>query len=527
MHDYLTARIEQADTLMRDGNLASAYLALKKVLRRDPDNIDALVLNAELALRRGRPTDSTDIIHRLFELDPASFTSTQLKRLGDTCYRNDLYAMAVQLFDWVGRKKEHDALSLYQLGTCLRRIGSMQRAEQVLLECVQSKPDVAAPYLQLGHVCKAIGYAARAADYYRTFIALSSTEKGTGYWCLADLRPYTFSGEDVADMQRELASHEEDPAQTSALYFALGSAAEKNRDYSAAMQYYDKANAIQARLKPFNARQFRRIVSGLCGVPGEVNAGRADEKPIAILVVGLPRSGTTLIEQILSAHSRVQATDELPFLEKIALRMEVDGGYPGRLAALTDDERADLRRQYINGASAYLRRDSDFFIDKYPGNFLHVGLIRRIMPESIIIDARRDPRDIAISAYRQLFNVRNEFAASFDGIFEYYKGYLAMMRHWQSVYPGQIGTVSYEQLVSSPDQEIAALLDFCGLEREAGCFEFYKHKRAVTTPSVAQVSQPMYTSSVGQWRHYAELTGDAMSRLASLLDEEQKKREPA
>ena len=139
------------------------------------------------------------------------------------------------------------------------------------------------------------------------------------------------------------------------------------------------------------------------------------------------------------------------------------------------------------------------------------------MPEAVIIDMRRDPRDVAISAYRQLFNFTYEFSATFDGIYEYYKGYLEMIDHWQSVYPNQIKTVNYEELVSSPDEQIDSLLSFCGLAREPACFEFYKQKRAVMTPSVGQVSEPMYTSSIGQWRQYAAFAQEGMSRLESLI----------
>jgi len=521
MNENMQSRLSEADILLREGNLPSAHFALKKVLRREPDNIIALILNAELSLRSGHPTDSVDIVNRLFELRPASFNSALQKRLGNICFENELYSMAAQLFKWVRDKEKLDNLSLYQSGVCLRRLGEMKSAEQRLLECVRSRPDVAVAYLQLGHVHKASGKTDRAVHYYKRFIALSKTKKGTGYWCLADLKSFTFSDDDVTEIKRELELRQEDLPQSSALYFALGWAAEKKKNYAAAMEYYDKGNSIQARLKPFHTDQYRQIVSGLQNVPVEENPTRSDEHPVAILIVGLPRAGTTLIEQILSAHSRVQATDELPFLESIALRLEMNGGYRGRLEALTKEERKYLRRQYINGVSAYLKQDSDYFIDKYPGNFLHIGLIKRIMPESIIIDARRDPRDIAISAYRQLFNVRNEFAASFDGIYEYYKGYLAMIEHWQSAYPNQIKTVNYEQLVSSPDEEIQALLDFCGLASEPGCFEFYKQKRTVMTPSVNQVSKPMYTSSIGQWRHYEEFARDDMSRLGSLLTTEQ------
>lgn len=516
--DSMKSYIDIADSGLRQGDLVSAHFALKKILRREPDNIGALVLSAELFLRNSRQTDSVDLVNRLFELQPAGFDSALQRRLGHICFGNELYSMAAQLFGWAGDKNKLDELSMYQLGICLRRLGDLESAEQRLLECLKSKPGVAAPYLQLGHIHKAKGNTGRAEHYYKKFIALSSTEKGMGYWCLADLKTYTFTGVEISEMKQELELQKENLPQSSALYFALGWAAEKEKDYSTAMEYYDQGNSIQSRLKPFHAEQYRQIVSGLQTVPAEEKPTRDDEHPVAILIVGLPRSGTTLVEQILSAHSRVQATDELPFLERIALRLEMNGGYAACLAALTEKEKRFLRQQYMNGAKDYLKQESDYFIDKYPGNFLHIGLIKRIMPESIVIDVRRDPRDIAISAYRQLFTGRNEFAASFDGIYEYYKGYRAMVQHWQSVYPNQIKTLNYEHLVSSPDAEIQALLDFCGLEKEPGCFQFYEQKRAVVTPSVSQVSKPMYTSSIGQWRHYEEFSGDAMSRLGGLID---------
>lgn len=319
-------------------------------------------------------------------------------------------------------------------------------------------------------------------------------------------------------MQKAVEQNREDLPQTSALYFALGNAAEQKQDYSAALASFDKGNSIQARLKPFRQDKYIQLATDLTGVTGEACRERSDDHITPVFIVGLPRSGTTLIEQILSAHSRVQATDELPFLERIALHMEMHGGYAKRLLSLSAAESKEFRQQYMSGADAYLKQDSDYFIDKYPGNFLHIGLIKRILPESIIIDSRRDPRDNAISAYRQLFNAGNEFSASFEGIVQYYQQYLRLINHWQSAYPGQIKVVQYEQLVIAPDREIQSLLEFCGLENEPGCFEFYNNKRAVMTPSVNQVAQPMYTSSIGQWRHYEEFARDDMLRLGNLLE---------
>lgn len=516
MNELMQARLEQADTLLQQGNLTSSHFALRKALRNDPSNIDALSIKAEWLLRAGRKQDSADLVSEILERDGSGFNRNQQLRLARLCVENEQFFNAAQLFEWARSKEKLDAPSLYQAAIALRRIGEMYTAEQRLLECIKTRPGVAAPFLQLGHVYKATGLSDRAEYYYHQYIALSENEKGSGYWSLADLKTYRFGEAEIADMERELVRCSDNPPQASALHFALGAAAEHNRDYSAAMRHYRRGNAIQQQLKPFNVDQFGRIVASLQEVGGSDVPAVDDEGPLPILIVGLPRTGTTLIEQILSAHSRVQPTDELPFLERMALKLEMNGGYPQRLRDLTDEERLFLRRQYRIGAGSYLKEKCDYFIDKYPGNFLHVGLAKRIFPEAIIIDARRDPRDTAISAFRQLFQSRGEFSSSFAGIRDYYRGYRAMMAHWASVYPNQIRVVNYEDLVTRPEGEIRAMLAFCGLEPEPGCFKFHEQQRAVTTPSAAQVRQPMFTRSIGQWRNYEESAGEELEELGKI-----------
>ena len=519
MDEYIKAHLQQAEISMREGQLMSAHVALKRVLRRDPRNTGAMILEADLCLRQGRQADCEDIVAALADTDLDRLNRIQKKRLAGICMQINSYALALWLLNQAREKEKTDPNALYQEGVCLRRLGDLKRAEKVLLECLRMRPTATAPYMQLGHVFKSMGNVKRAEGYYKKFISLTKTETGMGYWCLADIKSYEFSDTEVEAMHEAVGAMSNNPQQTSALYFALGSAAEKRRDYARAVEYYGKGNELQARLAPFDAAQYAGIIKGLKTVKGAA-AEAEGQRPIPILIVGLPRTGTTLIEQILASHSRVQATDELPYLEKIALRLEMNGGYPRRLLAMTEDEKKMLAQQYEIGAQQYMSEDSDYFIDKYPGNFLHIGLIKRMTPQSLIIDARRDPRDVAISAYRQLFNARNEFASSFDGIYDYYKGYLDIMDHWREVYPGQIKTIHYERLVSSPEEEIRNLLDFCGLDQEQECFEFYKQKRAVLTPSVSGVTKPMYTSSVGQWQDYDAFTGDSMSRLASLIAED-------
>ena len=518
MDEYTIRKVREAEARLNQGDLVSAHFAVRKVLRRDPDNVSALIVAAEINLREGKRMEAMDIANQLFDLDVAALDGGRQKRLGHICFENEQYDMAVQLFEWVRRKRQHDELVLYRAGVSLRRLGRMDDAEEWLLECVRVRPDVPDGYQQLGHVCKATGRKDEAIHNYRKSIDVAPSAKGDGYWYLADLKSYEFTDDDVAAMESELAASQEE-LQVSALSFALGWAAEQREDYATAMKYYRNGNVIQARLKPFQKEQFQRIVADLQNVGADTGAvRRSGEPPVAILIVGLPRSGTTLIEQILSAHPRVQPTDELPFLERVALRLEINGGYSKRLVNLSGDERRFLRTQYVNGARSYLREEGDYFIDKYPGNFLHVGLAKRIMPEAIIIDARRDPRDIAISAYRQLFGQRGEFASTFDGLYAYYQGYLSMMDHWRSVYPNAIITQHYENLVQSPEEEIRALLAACGLEDDPACYQFYKHQRAVTTPSASQVSRPMYTTSIGQWRRFESSAGDDLAKLGELIE---------
>ncbi len=517
MNDRFQSRMDRAQVSLKQGDLVSAHFLVQRVLRREPKNPTALTICAEVSQRSGKYFDSVDLVNRIFELNPATFDSALQRQLGNICFAIEMFFKASQCYGWVKAAGQADVLSLYRLGVTLRRIGDLDQAEQVLVECMKLRPEVEAPYLQLGHIFKARGDVEQAARYYTQSISRSTAERGTGYWCLADLKTYRFSDAEIDSMKQELVQTQENLPQLSALYFALGKAAENKHDYADAVVNYRKGNDIQARIKPFRLEHFNQLVADL----QELDAGKVQSSGqracCPIFIVGLPRTGTTLIEQILSAHSRVQATDELPFLERIALRFELNGGYAQRLTAMSEGERQALGREYMNDAKAYIRQECDYFIDKFPGNFLHVGLIKRLFPESIVIDVRRDPRDTAISAWRQLFNVGNEFSSTFDNIFSYYQSYLALLDHWRTIYPEQIKVLNYEQLVTAPTEEIQGLLEFCGLETEAGCFEFYKHERNVTTPSVSQVKQPMYTSSIRQWQHYAEFLPSEMAKLGSLI----------
>ena len=253
VNEDLKVRIEKAESLLQQGRYPSAHFALKKILRKEPDNVYALILSAEQRLRHRKRTESVDFINKLFDMRPENFGGELQNRLGHVCFENDLFAKASQLFEWARLEEIQDDLSLFQLGISHFRLLKMQDAEQRLMECVNSRPEFAAAYLQLGHLYKAMGNSKGAAENYKKYIEFSPNEKGTGYWCLADLESYTFDDYEIAEIKREMESRQEDLQQLSPLQFALGRAAEKNKDYSEAMRFYDEGNAIQARLKPFNA----------------------------------------------------------------------------------------------------------------------------------------------------------------------------------------------------------------------------------------------------------------------------------
>jgi tetratricopeptide (TPR) repeat protein len=471
---------------------------------------------AVAALQAGDPVKASKLTRELLEtLTPevdAGFAGT----LADLCMHCELWFDAARLYAPLCRLRPDVDFLRYRAGTACYKSGQLGAAREHFAKCTELKPENPASYLQLGHIQRALRDFEGAEKSYIAYIERSTDEKASGYWSLSDLRKYRFSDEMIAEIGRYLGDIGEDGPEKSITHFALGIAAEQREDYENAYRNFHSANEIQAQLRPFRADAYEHLIDGLVASDATAVAAAPATTSRPIFIVGLPRSGTTLVEQILAAHSSVVATDELPYMERIALELEQSGGYGQRLAALTDDEVSQYRDRYLREARQYVDDIDCHFVDKNPNNFLHIGLIRRLLPEALIINLRRDLRDNATSVYRQLFVVGHDYSATFGGIETYVKGYLRLMSHWLESYPDAIRVQGYEDLVNDPDDQIGELLEFCGLDSEPGCFEFYKSKQAVKTPSAGQVSQPMYRSSIGQWRHYDEWLGKEFSRLADL-----------
>jgi tetratricopeptide (TPR) repeat protein len=369
--------------------------------------------------------------------------------------------------------------------------------------------------LPLAHSLRALGRQKEAIASYR---AATHARPGLGeaYWSLANLKTYYFSRDEIERMRVEEAAPDVQDVDRYPLCFALGKALGDQGDFAQSWQYYERGNALkraQSRYRPeFTETNTAQQIAVCTAEFFAARAGAGAPDPDPIFIVGLPRSGSTLIEQILASHSQVAGTHELADIPRIAQEL------PGVLASLAPEEFRKLGERYLHDTRAY-RRPLPHFIDKMPNNFRHIGLIHLMLPNAKIIDARREPMACCFSNLKQLFASGQDFSYSMEDIARYYRSYLELMRHWDTVLPGRVLRVLHEDLVEDLEGNVRRILDFCGLEFEPACLEFQKTARTIVSASSEQVRQPLNRDGLTQWRNYApwlsplqDALGDALTR---------------
>jgi tetratricopeptide (TPR) repeat protein len=379
--------------------------------------------------------------------------------------------------------------------------------------------------LGIGHVLKAVGRYDEAVAAYAECIR-QRPEQGETYWSLANLKTYRFDDPTVAEMERRVTDGKLSTQSEVNFLFALGKAWEDREDYERAWAHYSRGNSKQRATVSYDPVQTETMNDRLLRTFGrEFLASRTDaglDDPAPIFIVGLPRSGSTLLEQVLASHSQVEGTSELPYLSRVASwlnRNRVDGiNYPEAVRELDAAHLRSLGEDYLNYARMHRRTDASRFIDKMPNNFPHVGLLALILPQAKIIDARRHPLDACLSCYRQLFARGQNFTYDLTEIGEYYLQYQRLMDHWADVLPGRVLTVQYEAVVAGFPEQVRRLLEFCGLPWEDACLRFFESDRPVRTPSSEQVRQPIYDRSVGHWRHYAGHLDELLAVIEPIRD---------
>jgi tetratricopeptide (TPR) repeat protein len=405
-------------------------------------------------------------------------------------------------------------------------IGDHEKALRLYREIL---PDAARPddiHLSIAHSLKTLGRGAEAIEAYRE-AARVRPDFGDAYWSLANLKTYRFPDEEIEAMRRAEAAPATAAKDRYHLCFALGKALEDRAQYQAAFTFYERGNALkraEIAYRPESMERNTRLQRQTCTTelfarrPG---TGAASREPI--FIVGLPRSGSTLIEQILASHSQVEGTHELADIQRIANDFqgrEPEVGeprYPRVLTDLPPEQLRQLGEKYLADTAVY-RTGKAHYIDKMPNNFRHLGLIHLILPNAKIIDARREPMACCFSNFKQLFATGQEFTYGIEDIARYYRTYLELMRHWDKVLPGRVLRVIHEDVVDDLEGNVRRLLDFCGLPFEASCLEFYKTERSVRTASSEQVRQPIFREGLEQWKNYetllkplAEVLGEALN----------------
>ena len=490
--------------------------AFKKVLQEDKNNIDALRFMGILAFKSGNHDIAEAMFTRALKLDPTY--SLVWANLGQVFSVTGQLDKAKKSFKNILNMEPNNALIWAEYGTVLTKLAKYKEGRDAYLKALEFKPDSPRVHLSLGHVFKTMGEIDNSIDAYKKTI-IKNNLSGEAYWSLANLKTYSFSENEIKDMEKTLEGDMSD-IERSQMYFALGKAYEAKKDFDNSFKNYYKGNKAKKSLIKYSSddttQNTKRILK-FFNKENIVNLSKSstsDKDPIFVL--GMPRSGSTLIDQIISSHSKVDGTQELPNIIKIAAELNTtkQDSYPEVLKKLDDFQLSKLGKDYIS-ETKWARDVAPFFIDKMPNNFIHIGLIKTILPNAKIIDTRRDAMDTCFSCFKQFFARGQLFTYSLEDLGNYYTDYIRAMNHWHSVYGKDIFTVHYDNVINETEETIRELLDYCDLPFEKECLEFYKSSRPVKTPSAEQVRQPIYKSGLNYWKNYEK----HLTPLKKIIDE--------
>ncbi|MCH7537156.1 MAG: sulfotransferase [Proteobacteria bacterium] len=510
--------------LFRAGKLAQSERLCRGVLDENPTNITAIRLLAEIGIKIGVYADAENLLRRCLELAP-DFRLARLNFANVLSKREKLEEALVEIDRLLEEDPEKPAY-FAQRAAILVRMGDFERALPCYDYLLSHFPAQAKIVLSNGHALKTVGKLDEAIAAYRRAIELRPTF-GDGYWSLANLKTFRFDDADIDAMRAAIddsASSREDHFH---LCFALGKAFDDRKEFDEAFRYYQMGNHIKEKLEGYDAKTSESITASIRTVCGATlfknQAGKGCPAPDPIFIVGLPRSGSTLLEQILASHSQVDGTKELvhilSFVRRLGGRKKTSekSRYPEVLKQLSAEQLTELGQEYLD-RSRIQRQSAPYFIDKMPNNFFHVGLINLILPNARIIDARRHPMAACFSGYTQLFARGQPFTYSLADVGRYYCDYVNMMDHWDEVLPDKVLRVQYEDVVSDTEAQVRRMLDYCGLPFEESCLQFHQTERAVRTASSEQVRQPIYNAALEHWRNYEAHLDTLKASLAPVLD---------
>jgi predicted Zn-dependent protease len=518
----LPVQIRTAASMYCDGEIDQAEQGVRQYLLTHGNHIEAMRLLAEIGVRRDILDDAESLLEGVLRLAPDYHAARYEYAI--VLLKRHKHAHALEQMEQLLKNDPDNRVYRTTHASVLAGFGNIEQALPLYRELVGEQPNDFELHMSIGHLLKTLGRPQEAIEAYRAAMAVRAGS-GEVYWSLADMKTYRFTDTELARMRAEEAEPTVRLTDRYHLCFALGKALEDREQYADAMAFYERGNALkktECRYRPEFTERNTHLQAAVC--TREFFAARRSfgcDSAAPIFIVGLPRSGSTLIEQLLASHSQVEGTMELADIPRLVQDLqgrELDNGnprYPGILSELNAEDFNRMADKYLADSRLY-RTGKSRFIDKMPNNFRHIGLIHLMLPNAKIIDARRGAMACCFSNFKQLFASGQQFSYGFDEIARYYRSYVKLMAHWDEVLPGKVLRIQHENLVDDLDANVRRILEFCGLDFESACIEFHKTERRIHTASSEQVRKPINREGIDQWRHFEPWLGSLRETLGDL-----------
>ena len=520
----LPPALQAATNLIYENKTVKAENLVREFLQKNPHHIEAMRLLAEIGMRFGVFDEADFLLESAIEFSPDDiqlrFDYIQILR------RRQKFAAALEQAKALHARDPNNPTFQSHLAIESMQTGEHERAFELFSQVLDALPNDFATLTSLGHAYKTFGKHDEAVESYRAAYAVKS-DHSDAYFGLANLKTYKFTDDEISQMESLLERSDISFADRVNLCFSLGKAFEDRKSFEKAFDQFERGNTLKSVQSRYRSEDMTRELAGQADHCGsdlfDKQGGKGHGAPDPIFIVGLPRAGSTLIEQIIASHSQVDGTLELPNILSMAFQLrgrdrKVEGGrYPRILHDLPAEKLKQMGERYIDETAIH-RKGAPFFIDKMPNNFRHIALIKLILPNAKVIDARRQPMACCFSGFKQHFAEGQEFTYGLENIGTYYRDYVRLMDHWDDVLPGQILRVQYEDVVGDTETQVRRVLDYLGLPFEQACLEFHKTKRSVRTASSEQVRQPIFKTGLEQWRHYEPWLDPLKEALGDVLD---------
>ena len=518
-------RLMSAAAALSENQIPVAELLLREHLKKYPTDVAAIRMLAEIAGRLGRYIDAENLLVRCLELAP-SFNAARFN-YALALHRQAKYVPALQQIEILTAAEPHNSGYRNSKAVILAAIGEFPQSIEIYADILAKHPGEYKIWTSYGHALTTAGRTADGIAAYRRAIALAP-KFGEAYYSLANLKTFRFEDAELATMRQHLADTTITPEDRAHFHFAIGKALEDSKNFADSFSHYVEGNKLRLARVGWDPTEVTTLVQRSKALfTKEFFAARTDfgtPSSDPIFILGMPRAGSTLLEQILASHSSVEGTMELPNIMSLAAKLgskRAQGEppvYPDALTELSADECRTLGEQYLEQTRIQRKTAKPFFIDKMPNNFLHIGAIQLLLPRARIIDARRHPMACCFSNFKQHFAQGQRYTYDLEHLGQYYRDYVELMAHFDEVAPGTIHRVIYEDMVSDTEGEVRRLLEFCGLPFEPGTLRFYENERAVRTASSQQVRQPIYREGIDQWRNFEPWLEPLRHSLGAVLE---------